>query len=210
MTRGDDERIDINLDAEVVGESPLDSVLKEAVATVAPASAAVPIEEGAQKALLQQLGRLQAEKDDLTTTLIRRQADFENFRKRVEREKKDDATRALMPLIETLLPVLDAFERALLIHGDPAIEEFRKGFELIHRQLWEALGKFGLERIAAKGLPFDPHLHQAVERVETPELPDHTVLEEMQTGYKLRDRVLRPTFVKVAVTPAENQNPPVN
>src|SRR5262249_12639522 len=150
--------------------------------------------------------KLQSEKDDLTATMIRRQADFENYRKRVEREKKEDAARALVPLIETLLPVLDAFERALQAHGDASIEEFRKGFELIHRQFLETLGRYGLERIPAKGQPFNPHWHQAVEKVETAEFPDHTVLEEMQAGYKLGDRVLRPTFVRVAVTPSADRS----
>ncbi len=205
MPRGDDERIDINLDSEPVGESPMDGILQEVAATAGPASAAVPaaIEEGAQKGLLQQLARLQTEKDELTATMVRRQADFENYRKRIDRERKDDAVRAVMPLVESLLPVLDAFERALGVNGDAASEEFRKGFELINRQLWDALGRFGLERIPALGQRFDPHVHQAVERVETGEHPENTVLEELQAGYRMRDKVLRPTMVRVAVHPAE-------
>ena len=145
--------------------------------------------------------RLQAEKDELTQTLVRRQADFENYRKRVERDRFEEARRGVARIIEDLLPVLDGFVRALRAHDDPAYEEYRKGLELIYRQLWETLSKHGVERIEAAGKPFDPHFHQAIERVETDEVPDGSVLEVLQEGFLFHGRVLRPSIVRVSVNP---------
>ena len=95
-------------------------------------------------AMAEQLAKLQAERDELLKTLIRRQADFENYRKRLERERHEATDRGVARLIEQMLPILDAFERALAAHDDPAYEEYRKGFELIYRQLWDALSREGL------------------------------------------------------------------
>jgi molecular chaperone GrpE len=150
-----------------------------------------------------ELAKLRAEKDALADTLVRRQADFENYRKRIERERAEEGRRAQSRLIEDLLPVLDGFERALSAHDDPAYEEYRKGLEIIYKQLWDTLARHGLERIEAAGKPFDPHVHQAIDRVETLELPDGTVAEVLQQGYRIHDRVLRPSGVRVAVHPAE-------
>ena len=154
-------------------------------------------------ALGDQLAAAQAEKEELLQTLVRRQADFENYRKRIERERLEEAQRSVARLIEALLPVLDAFERALAAHDDPAYEDYRKGFELIYRQLWDAFERQGLNRIEAEGKTFDPHLHHAVERVESEDHEDGEVLEVLQPGYRLRDKVLRPAAVRVAVHPAE-------
>jgi molecular chaperone GrpE len=165
------------------GEEPAD-----ALATESPATAA----------LAEQVARLQGEKDDLTQTMVRRQADFENYRKRIERERQEDRRQGAARLIEDLLPVLDAFERALKAHDDSAYEEYRKGLELIYRQLWDAVAKHGLERIVAAGKQFDPYFHQAIERVETDEYPDGTVVEVLQDGFVLHGRVLRPSIVRVS------------
>ncbi len=146
--------------------------------------------------------RLKAEKDDLVRTLQRLQADFDNYRKRVERDRGEERARVLAGAVESLLPVLDGLGRALVAHTDPAYEDYRKGFDLIYRQLWDVLARLGLERIDAAGKPFDPRLHQAVERVESKHHADGIVLEEMQAGYRFRDRVLRPAMVRVAVHPA--------
>jgi molecular chaperone GrpE len=146
---------------------------------------------------------LQAEKEELVKTLVRRQADFENFRKRLERESQESGHRAVSRLIEDLLPILDAFERAMAAHDDPAYEEYRKGFELIYRQLWETLTRQGLERLNPEGEAFNPHVHQAVERVESTEHADGTVVGVLQSGYAFRGRVLRPATVRVAVHPTE-------
>ncbi len=181
-------------DPESVAENPAQAPPESSEAPApAPPEAA---------ALAEQLAAAQAEKEELRQTLIRRQADFENYRKRVERERVEQAHRGAARLIESLLPVLDAFERALAAHDDPAYDEFRKGFELIYRQLWDALERQGLERIDAEGKTFDPHLHQAIERVESEAHEDGTVLGVLQPGYRLRDRVLRPATVRVAVRPS--------
>jgi molecular chaperone GrpE len=148
------------------------------------------------------LEKLQAEKDELFQSLVRLQADFDNFRKRTARERREDAARHTAALVESLLPVLDAFERAFASEAAKAHEETRKGFELVYRQLTESLARHGLERIPALGQAFDPHVHEAVDRVETQDAPDGTVLEELSGGYRVRGRVVRPSMVRVAVAPA--------
>jgi molecular chaperone GrpE len=148
------------------------------------------------------LARLEAEREEMRQMLIHRQADFENFRKRVERERREDRDRAVMQLAETLLPVLDNFERALSVHRDPAYEEYHRGFEMIYRQLIDLLGEHGVTRMESPvGRPFDPHLHHAFDRAETSEHPEGTIIGEVQAGYRFRDRVLRPAQVRVAVPP---------
>jgi molecular chaperone GrpE len=147
----------------------------------------------------EEVARLIAEKEELTNTLVRRQADFDNYRKRIERERKDEARRGVGRLLQDLLPVLDGFERALAAH--PAQDDYRKGVELIYRHLWDTLSRHGSERIAAAGKRFDPHYHEAIERVETHEHPDGAILEVVQDGYLFDGRVLRPSLVRVAVAP---------
>jgi len=154
-------------------------------------------------AVLEQLKQLTSEKDELRNSLVRLQADFANYRKRIERERSEDHRRSIGRLIEEILPALDALERALAAHDDPAYEDYRKGFELIYRQLWDALARHGLERIEAQGKPFDPHYHQAIERIESADHEDGTVIEVLQQGYRLKERVLRPAAVRVAVHPAQ-------
>ena len=163
-----------------------------------PGQVANPAEGTEVATLIERAARLQTEKDELMQTLVRRQADFENYRKRVERERQEDRRHGMGRLIEDLLPVLEAFERALKAHDDPAYEEYRKGLELIYRQLWDTLARHGLERIAAAGKPFDPHHHHAIERVESDDHPEGTVLEVLQDGFLLHGRVLRPSLVRVS------------
>lgn len=148
------------------------------------------------------LAKLEAERNELRSTMVRRQADFENYKKRVERERHEEGRRGVMRLAENLLPVLDGFERALAAHNDPAYEDYRAGFELIYRQLWEALARHGLERVVPKGQPFDPHFHQAIDSVETDEHAEGVVVEVLQPGYLFHGRMLRPATVRVAVAPA--------
>jgi len=145
-----------------------------------------------------QLKALRQERDVLYDRLARLQAEFDNARKRAAREQAEFRDYAVADAIKALLPILDSFDRALQAHaGD---ESFR-GIELINRQFHDALAKLGVRPIPAAGEPFDPHLHQAVEMVDTPNAPDHTVLEELQRGYKLKDRLLRPAMVRVARNP---------
>ncbi|HLJ24798.1 MAG TPA: nucleotide exchange factor GrpE [Candidatus Acidoferrales bacterium] len=150
-----------------------------------------------------ELSRLKAEKDELMQTMIRRQADFENFRKRTERDRQEEGRRGVERLIIDLIPVLDGFDRALQAHAEPAYEEYRKGVTLIRKQLWETLAKHGVQRIDATGKIFDPHQHQAIERLESEEYPDGAIVAVFQDGYTFHGRVLRPAIVRVAVNPSE-------
>jgi molecular chaperone GrpE len=184
--------------------NPYDRGSEASGADPAAGGAVLGNEGGAAASLEQQIRKLQAEKEDLMNTLVRLQADFENYRKRVEKERQADRHRGVEALIDRLLPVLDAFDRALGEHGNSVSEEHRKGFELIRRQLWDALSKQGLARIDAVGKEFDPHQHHAIERVETSEHPDGTVISELQAGYRFHDRVLRPAMVRVAAQPVSN------
>src|SRR5271165_6833490 len=144
--------------------------------------------------------RLKAERDALVDRLARLQAEFENARKRSIREQQDFRDFALADALKALLPVLDSFERAIQ-HHHGAKSEFRSGVELIYKQLQDVLEKLGLRPISAKGEIFDPHLHEAIEMVDTTEAKDHEVLDELQRGYKLKERMLRPAMVKVARNP---------
>ncbi len=140
-----------------------------------------------------------AERDEIRDLLLRRQAEFENFRKRTEKERSDYLQYAAMDMVRDLLPILDDFERALKIEG--AGPEYARGIEMIYNRMYETLKKMGLEPIVSEGKAFDPNLHQAVERVETKDAPDGTILSEFQRGYFFKGKLLRPTMVKVAVRP---------
>ena len=145
--------------------------------------------------------RLKAERDMLVDRLARMQADFENARKRAAKEQQDFRDFALADSIKSLLPVVDSFERALQAKSEPA--DFRKGVELIYKQLQDVLGKLGAQPITAKGQQFDPRFHEAIEMVETGDAEDQEVLEEWQRGYKFKDRLLRPAMVRVAKNPGK-------
>ena len=147
-----------------------------------------------------ELQKLRVERDTLIDRLARLQAEFENARKRTAREQQDFREYAVSDAVKALLPTLDSFERALQA-GAGEKSEFRGGIELIYKQLQDALQKLGLRAIPAKGEPFDPHLHEAIEMVDTTDTADHQILEELQRGYKLKDRLLRPAMVKVARNP---------
>jgi molecular chaperone GrpE len=148
-------------------------------------------------------GQWAAEKAELEDLLRRRQAEFENYRRRVERERMEFAEYASMESVRALLPILDDFERALRVAevAGSAETEFVKGIELIYKRLLETLTKQGLEPITAEGQSFDPHLHNAVQRVEQDDAEDGTILEEYQRGYNFKGKLLRPSMVKVAVRP---------
>jgi molecular chaperone GrpE len=146
-----------------------------------------------------ELQKLKAERDSLLDRLARAQAEFENARRRATKEQQEFRDYAAAEAVKSLLPVIDSFERALRVTSDPG--DFRSGVELIYKQLQDVLAKLGVRAIAAKGEPFDPHVHEAIEMVETSEAPDHEVLEELQRGYKIKDRLLRPAMVKVAKNP---------
>jgi molecular chaperone GrpE len=140
--------------------------------------------------------KLRAERDSLVDRLARMQAEFDNARKRAAKEQQDFRDYALVDTIKTIIPVLDSFDRAL--QTSPEKSEFHAGVELIHRQLVDALTKLGVKPISAKGEQFDPRYHEAIEMVDTHDADDQQVLEELQRGYRLKDRLLRPAMVKVA------------
>jgi molecular chaperone GrpE len=169
---------DPQTDLHEVSEAPLDP----------------PVTDPAEQlgAVVAERDQLQAEVADLQDRLLRRQAEFENFRKRNERDRSDFLEYAGMEVVREILPILDDFERALKTESSD--EGHRKGVELIYQRLLDTLKKIGTQ--------FDPNLHQAVVRVETEDAPDNTILEEFQRGYNFKGKLLRPAMVKVAVKPA--------
>jgi len=146
-------------------------------------------------------GKLLAEKQELYDRLLRKQAELENFRKRAHKEKEDLRQYAAEDLVRSLLPILDGFERALGHRAEGVPEAYYQGLDLIHRQLQEVLRRAGLVEIDATGELFDPNLHQAVETVVAPGHREQEVVEQVQRGYKLKHRLLRPAMVKVAMAP---------
>jgi molecular chaperone GrpE len=140
--------------------------------------------------------KLRAERDALIDRLARMQADFDNARKRAAKEQSDFRDYALADTVKALIPVLDSFDRAL--KTSPEKSEFHLGVELIHKQLQDALARIGVQPISAEGQQFDPRYHEAIEMVDTEDAKDNAVLEQLQRGYKLKDRLLRPAMVRVA------------
>ena len=153
--------------------------------------------------LQNQIETLEQERTHLYDQLLRRQAEFENFRKRTERERGELYQRARAEVLLELLPVLDNFDRALssLEQSGGDAEALHHGVELIHKQLTDALSKLGLQPLDSIGQAFDPHLHEAVTIEQTDEHAENTVIEEFERGYKMGDRLLRPAKVKVAASP---------
>ena len=147
--------------------------------------------------------QLRGERDQLLDRLARLQAEFENARKRTEREKADYRDYATGNVVEQFLPVLDNFELALKAKG--SADQLRSGVELIVKQMEEALRQLGVAPIAAVGEEFDPRYHEALGSVERDDLPDHFVAEEIRRGYKLRDRLLRPSMVRVVSNPKQQK-----
>ena len=139
------------------------------------------------------------EVDQLRARLLRLQADHDNYRKRVLREREEQAKWALEGLMHELITSMDNFDRALEHRAHtPEVEAFAKGLEITHRQLWESLAKQGLERIEALGKPFDPHVHEALATEVADGVEEGAVLDVIREGYSLNGRVLRPSLVKVA------------
>ena len=146
--------------------------------------------------------QLEAEIHSLKETLLRKMAEFENLKKRTSREKEEAVRYGTADILTSLLEVLDNFDRALAV--EPAavdIHSFYEGMKLVARHLQEILRGQGLAEIDPAGEPFDPFFHEAMMRHETDEVPDSTVLEVFQKGYRLKDRLLRPARVMVAIRP---------
>jgi molecular chaperone GrpE len=164
------------------------------VESVAPAELA-----GQVANLTAERDQLVREKSDLQDRVLRLQAEFDNFRKRSEKDRSEFAQYAGMEIVREILPVLDNFELAL--KADASGKDYVKGVEMIYDRMASTLKKMGLEPIDTTGAKFDPHVHQAVEKVQTEDAEDHTVLSDFQRGYRFKGKLLRPSMVKVAVRP---------
>ena len=179
---------------EDTGESLDDFQYTDGVAGGGPAAGTAALSSD----VVQELEKLREENRKLKDQYLRKLADFENFRKRSEREKSDYFKWALADVMREVVPVLDNFERALSMVSD-GDGEFRKGVELIYKQLLEVLQKYGLKPVDSALVTFDPTIHEAVMRDEESDLAPNTVVEVLQKGYFLNERLLRPAMVKVAV-----------
>ena len=171
-------------------EQPVDAVTDTEEAPVEGVVEDVPAEEDKTTAL-------EAEVQEKNDRILRLQADFENFRRRTAKEKEELAAVITQNLLTDLLPLLDNFERAMAVEQTD-VEAFQKGVEMIFTQLREVMEKHGLEHIDAEGQPFDPNVHQAVMRVENPDVEDGTITQVLQKGYQAKGRVIRPAMVQVA------------
>jgi molecular chaperone GrpE len=187
----DDEKDRITTTQPGAAEENETMAANEAAAAAAPTAPPPGRAEAYEKVL--------AEKKDLYDRLLRKQAELENFRKRTQKEKEDLRQRAAEDLIRSLLPTLDGFERALQQRDENVPGAFYQGLELIYRELCEVLARAGLTPIETTGQLFDPYLHQAVEAVNAPGRRENEIVEELQRGYKLKNKLLRPAIVKVAV-----------
>jgi molecular chaperone GrpE len=147
-----------------------------------------------------ELEKVRAERAAFLDRAARLQAEFENSRKRNAKEQQDYREYALADALKTLLPILDSLDRALKTSA-ASLEDFHQGIELIDKQFHDALAKLGVRPVPAQGELFDPNLHQAVQVVDTQEVEDNHVIDELQRGYKLKDRLLRPAMVRVARNP---------
>ncbi len=184
------------------GETPVKPLAEEASQQSDAAPDQVSAGDLAEQlaALAAERDRLAAEKAELEERLLRRMAEFENFRRRIEREKEELREIAAMDVLRKILPFLDDLERALKV--ETTDKQYARGVEMILERLSAELKKAGLETIDTEGKPFDPHVHHALEIQPTSEAEENTILAEYQKGYSYRGRLLRPALVKVAAAPA--------
>jgi molecular chaperone GrpE len=164
----------------------------------ARAPAATDPSEAPEAAASPELAGLRRERDELHDRLLRKTAEFDNYRKRVERERRDQADQAVVDLLEHLLLVVDDFDLALNVEAGDGASAYKRGVELIHAKLHDVLRKQGVRPIDALGADFDPNVHQAVVHEASPEHREGEVIGELRRGYMLGDRLLRPAMVKVA------------
>src|SRR5438132_11838028 len=157
--------------------------------TEAPAAAAAPESP--------ELVELQRERDDFKDRWLRTTAEFDNYRKRIDRERREQADQAIVDVLQDNLPVVDDFDRALTVDAGEGSAAYRKGVELIHGKLHDLLKRYGVTPIDTLGAAFDPNLHQAVIQEVSPEHREGEVIGELQKGYMIKDRLLRPAMVKV-------------
>ena len=151
----------------------------------------------------QEYERVGQERDALLDRLARLQAEFENYRKRSAREQAEFREYAVSDAVKNFLPVLDNFDLALRSQKEASDQALRSGIELIRKQMEDALTRLGVQPIPTQGQTFDPRVHEAIEMVESTDHADHEIIEELQRGYKLKDRLLRPAMVRVATNPTK-------
>jgi molecular chaperone GrpE len=193
--RAGDKRHKPDLEHELPAAGPGDGFEEATEEATAPASD--PPAAGIEALPQTELKTLRDERDNLFDRLARLQAEFDNYRKRAAKENADFRDYAVADAARSLLPAIDNLSLALK-NASASPEDFRKGVELIHKQLQDALQKMNVQRVPAKGEMFDPRQHEAIEMVESDEVPDNHVLEELQSGYRIKDRLLRPAMVRVA------------
>jgi len=169
-----------------------------------PADAQELAEESKGGVSRQEYDRVSQERDALLDRLARLQAEFENYRKRNAREQAEFRDYAVADAVKNFLPVLDNFDLALRAQNTEAADQaLRSGIELIRKQMTDALSRLGVQAVPAQGQTFDPRVHEAIEMVESSDHGDHEVIEELQRGYKLNNRLLRPAMVRVATNPTK-------
>ncbi|ADH99871.1 nucleotide exchange factor GrpE [Salisediminibacterium selenitireducens] len=184
------EEVNTAVDAEMVQEETNENVDDQ------PVSEEEAVEE--ETVSVEDYNQLKDDFEEMKNKMLRVQADFDNFRRRTKIEQETAAKYRSQRLAEELLPAMDNFERAMQVspESDDA-KSLLKGVEMVYNQIGQALEKEGITPIEAVGQPFDPNLHQAIMQVEDDQFDSNTVVEEMQRGYQLKDRVIRPSMVKV-------------
>jgi molecular chaperone GrpE len=168
------------------------------MADKSPTDAADSADAADEVAASDALANLQRERDDYQDRWLRKTAEFENYRKRVERERREQADQSVIDLLLDVLLVVDDFDLALTVNSDESAAAYRKGVELIHAKLQDVLRKYGVRPIEALGTDFDPNVHQAVLHEVSPEHREGEVIGELRRGYTIGDRLLRPAMVRVA------------
>jgi molecular chaperone GrpE len=166
--------------------------------TMRPATEPDAADVAAEGAAPADAERLQRERDDYYDRLLRKTAEFDNYRRRVERERREQADQSVVNLLEDLLLIVDDFDLALTVEAGEGAAAYRKGIELIHGKLHDMLRKKGVQPIEALGADFDPNLHQAVVHEPSPGHRENEVIGELRRGYTMGGRLLRPAMVKVA------------
>jgi len=194
--KGETPEVALDLDEQ---NTDLEAAMREAVAAVEAGSRP----PAAGPAGSEEVERLRREVADLKDRSVRTLADFDNFRKRSQRESQEFRKYALLEPMRDFLTVIDNLDLALSAQG--SAEDLKRGVEMIHRQMQELLRRFGATEVPAVGQPFDPTQHEAVAREESPEVQSPTVVAELRRGYRMHDRLLRPSMVKVAV-PVEEKS----
>lgn len=192
--------VDKKMSEQALETPEVESKQTDPESTLEADSKAGPVEAKVDPA---EYDRVKAERDSLLERLARLQAEFENARKRESRERNEFRDYAVAGAVELFLPVLDNFQLALKSTG--SVEQLRAGVELIVKQMEEALRALHVQPVQTVGAEFDPRVHEAIEMVEKPDVPDHQIFEEVRPGYRIKERLLRPAMVRVASNPQQKE-----